>query len=378
MQPSSKNTLYSGLIVILALSKKYWYLSIVLVLIFLIFVFIFILPFILPKSVRSGEISGVIFNNQIWKGDINIVGDTIALPGTTIQIEPGSRILIAKNGDRFNFFVLPWFTKYGINTGIEDRGVDKGEPFWDENAKIQLRLDNVKINGTIDKPVVISSNSHPGSRYDINLISFNRGEISFADLSNYRQLEIGKEVKVKNSKLSHTGDCALCLQTGTQIITGNEFKDGLKHFIKVNEGESKIEDNRFLTSDGDGVMFFGGSDSRIILRNNFFDMPNRTAVKIDSVEQGGVISGNFFNGGNIELPCHSRVSLIDNFIKVQLVFKDIYNNCQGEYLIGSNYWEILDAQAIINARIVGHTEKYHVKIPNFLKSAPVTTSAENK
>lgn len=377
MNPSDSNKapFLNALKIVFKLTRKYWYISIILILVAVTGLIVLVLPFVLPKSIKSGDVSGIIFNNQVWTGDIRVVGDTIALPGTTIEVKPGTRIFISKNGDKSNFFILPWFTKFGINTGIHDRGVDKGEPFWDEREKVQLRLDNIHAIGTKDAPITISSNSHPGSRYDINLITFNRGEIEYTELSNYRQLEIGEHFRITNSKFSHTGDCAICLQFGTQTIKENEFREGLKYYIKVSQGAPKIDGNKFLTSDGDGVIFFGNKDSNIILRNNFFDMPSKVAVKISAVDEGGVISGNFFNGGNIELPCNNRADIVGNSIKVQIIFKDTYNNCLGEYLFGSNYWEILDSEAIINARIVGNTERYRVRIPDFLKTAPATSSA---
>lgn len=352
------------------LAKRYWYLEVIWILVLTPLFIMFVLPLLLPVShLKDAKISGFIFNDQVWEGKIEIVGDVIALPNTEIVIKSGTEIKIKKSGDTNNFYIHPRMVKSGINTGERDKDVDHGEPFWDEKEKIQVRFNKLIAEGTEDFPITFRSDDNPGSRYDINLISFKKGVLRFTRLSNYRRMEVGSNVIIEKNDFSTTGECAICLERGEQKIKGNTFKNGYNFYILANESSALIENNIFLPGEGQGIHFSGNDSSVIQVKKNFFDIQGRDALVIRSFDEGGFISENLFNSGNIVLPCFSKVEIFNNIIKTQVIFKDS-GNCKGVYTIGSNYWEILNAQDIIKARIVNTHPNFEVITPFFLKNPP--------
>lgn len=352
------------------LIKRYWYLIFIWIIILSSLFVVYVLPLILPvTSVKNTKISGLIFNNQVWEGRVEIVGDIIALPNTEITIRPGTEVIIRKSGDVNNFYIHPRLLKSGINTGERDKDVAHGEPFWDESEKIQVRLSKLTAVGTEDSFISIHSDDIEGSRYDINLISIPKGTIRYVRFANYRRLELGPKVIIERNDFSTTGECAICLDKGEQIIKGNTFKNGYNFYILIGQSSPLIEDNIFLPGEGQGLLFSGDGSSTVQVKRNFFDIQGKNAVVVSSQQQGGYISDNLFNAGNIVLPCLSKVDIFNNIIKTQVMFKGS-GICQGIYTFGSNYWEILSSEQIIKARIIGAQPNYRIKIPSFLKELP--------
>ena len=181
----------------------HWFIPIISAFVFLVVWIVFVafdLPRVLPTaSVSGGEVYGIIFRNQVWQGNIIISGDLITLPGVLVTILPGTNITVLKSGDKFNLDFSLQHTKDGVNTELVNHGVENGEPFLNEREKIHIRIHNIYVQGNIGKPVRINSADPMGSPYDINEIEFDNGEMNFLELSNYRKLEIGPNVIVKNS-----------------------------------------------------------------------------------------------------------------------------------------------------------------------------------
>jgi hypothetical protein len=353
--------------------KKQWYFKYWLgayLIILVILTVIFLLPNLLPpKIVKNGEINGLILRHQIWEGEIKIVGDTFSFPITHVTVTPGTKITIFKDNDRFNFAILPWYLKKGVNTKEKERDIETGEPFWDEAEKIQLRLTHLNAVGSEKNPIIITSDSSPGSRYDVNLIKISKGKLEFVNFSNYRRLEIGSRVLVSNSIFKNTGDCAICIRNGDPQVDKNTFSDSQKYFIDVSEGSPEIRDNKFLSSASDGIVFNGSRYSSILVHQNYFDMADRTSIRVLQMEEGGDIFKNYFNTGKIELPCSSKVKIEQNIINTQLIFKSL-NICPQEYMLGENFWGISDIEQVLKARIVGLDNKTKVKILKVLDEEP--------
>ena len=353
------------------MKQLHWFFKIILATLFIFLFWILIsvvLPGILPIKKVSGEVRGLIFQDQLWNGEIFITGDLVTLPNVNVGLESGTRVYISKKSDKNNFDILPWHLSNGVNTGPEYRGILAGEPFWDEKEKVFVYFSHLKTLGNGD-PVMITSLGENKSPYDINLIKIEDGELSGVHFSNYRRLEIGPNVKIADSTFDNTGECAVCVSSGSPLIKGNTFKNGKRDFINISDATPLIIENEFLESRGDGLLIQSGSDNFIRIFDNLFQMPSKKSIKINSVNQKGDISGNFFLLGDIELPCNNRVRLINNQIRASLIFKNI-GGCTGEYTVFENYWEIMDAQNILNARISGASDQFKVKIPRILKSPP--------
>lgn len=329
----------------------------------------FILPKILPTRIVLGEIRGLIFQNQIWKDEIFITGDLITFPGVKIIILPGAKIFISNSGDKNNIDFLPWHLKNGINTGPDERGVLNGEPFWDEKEKVKILISNLEAFGEKDAPIILTSLGGKGSPYDINLIKIQNGWISKVHFSNYRRLEIGPNVLVSDSFFSESGECSICISSGNPLVKRNTFKNNKRNFLNVENSSPLITENTFLESEGDGILFQLSQINQIRVFNNTFQMPSKKAIKIDSINQEGSISGNNFILGDIRLPCSSKVRMVNNLIRGKVLFFSS-GGCSGEYILLENYWEIMDIGSILNARVSGTTDHFSVKIPRILKSPP--------
>lgn len=354
------------------MKNVHWFFKVcflILLLLFFWFTISFILPKILPTKIISGEVRGLIFQNQIWKGEVIITGDLVTMPEVKLNIEPGSRIIISKGGDKNNLDIIPWHLQHGINTGPEYRGIKTSEPFWDEKEKIFIYVSNLEALGQNDKPIIITSKGLEGSPYDINLIRIQKGEVSKVIFSNYRRLEIGPEVRVLDSKFENSGECAICVNSGSPLIKGNAFKIGKRDYINIQEASPLILGNHFFESSGDGVFIQSSEANPVRIFNNIFEMPNKKSIRINTINQTGEILGNNFKLGDMQFPCQTGVKLVGNSISVKVMFVNI-GGCSGEYIFGENYWEIDNTQNIINARISGISEYFKVRIPRILKLPP--------
>lgn len=331
----------------------------------------FILLRVLPiQRVSDTNISGIIIRNQVWEGTIRIIGDTVFLPGTRLEIKPGTKVLIIKEGDRFNLDFNPRHVLRGINTGPDDHGIIRGEPYWNEQEKVQVRFWSVYAMGTAAQPIEISSeDGSAGSPYDINLLTISRGSLSGVRLSNYRRLEIGPNVAIYDSQFTNTGNCAVCISYGEPLIFGNVFRNSRRFYISVGLASPKIEGNSFLQSEGGGLLFSGDKYSNLRVKNNLFNIPQKTAIEVAPEDEGGEISKNFFSAGTIQLPCNSKVFVVDNWIRGNVVFNN--PSCTGTYIFGSNYWETDDIGNVLQTRISGSTDKFKIEMPVILKQLPM-------
>lgn len=353
--------------------KMHWFLKLftIFFVLGLFFTICIILNNILPTEViKDKEIRGLIFENQIWQGDVWIAGDLIALPTTTITITPGTRVFIARQNDKNNFDFLPWHLKNGVNVGLADHGVLRGEPFWDEGQKVQVRLWNVIAKGNSQNPIVISSDSPFGSPFDINLIRIQLGNFENVSVSNYRRLEIGPDVLIKNSSFKNTGECAICISRGMPSIEGNSFEQSQRFYINVNLASPFINENKFLSSDGDGIFYAGINQSEIKIKKNIFNMPNKKAIVVNVGNIGGSIEQNLFNTGDLEIPCNGKINFISNNIKSRIIFKSS-ESCKGEYPIGANFWDTTDINLVRATKFIGLTKDFKVNVPFILEKSPL-------
>lgn len=354
------------------IKRLHWFFKVWILFFVLFFVYFFltvVIPKFLPTKIISGEIRGLIFQNQIWRGTVFVTGDLITMPNVFITILPGTKVYIKKSGDKNNLDLIPWHLSHGINTGADYKGIKTGEPFWDEKEKTLLRLSNVIASGTKGQPITITSFDGEGSPYDINLIRVENGELTGVIISNYRRFEIGSDVKVMVSSFENTGECSICISSGSPLIKGNIFKKGKRDFVNVSDGTPLIYGNTFLESEGDGILIQTSHLESVRIFNNLFQVPSRKAIKLLSAGQTGDISGNLFMLGDIELDCNNRIKLFNNLIKVNVVFRN-NGGCSGEYTLLENYWEIEDVNNVLNARISGISDEFRVKIPKILKNSP--------
>lgn len=334
-------------------------------------VFYYGLPKLLPvQSIKNAEVYGLIFSDQIWEGEVKVVGDIYSLTNNTVTILPGTRIRVVIKNDKSNLNFFPWHRKSGINTGEYYRGVKNNEPFWDETQKIQINLNNLIVKGTFAKPAIISSDWENPSPYDVNIIKIKKGNIYQAIFSDYRRFEIGDDVIVSDSIFRNTGECSLCLTRGRPQIVNNVFEKSLRESIWIEKASPRISNNLFQNLSGDGIRIDAKRLSIPIITNNNFEMPQKVAIDFISGGQlqEGLISRNIFAGNSlIKIACDTRVKIRDNVILGQVSFS---SGCVGGFVFGPNYWGTPDTASIKKEKILNKFDAFSIDIPNVLMIAP--------
>lgn len=362
---------------------RHWFIRLLFFCIFLTFIYFFTFYFI-PRTLPEAEFSnisrhGFIFRNEKWSGTITIDGDIWAFPGSKVTVIPGTKILINR-ADNFNLHYLPWEMKSGLNTGKEYFGVKNGELFRDERQKIRLDFGKLYALGSFEHPIEITSTgSSDFSPYDFNGIFMNEGILSFVKLSNYRKLVIGDKVTIRDSELTNSGECAVCIEYNNPTIANNIFSKNVRNYIWILGGSPKISDNLFLSSKGEGIVLDPKKFASPTIYHNSFEMPDQTALNILSgnEEEGGVIALNDFAGGSIILlPCDSKLKFIQNQIRGRIEFAD-FGNCSGSLTIGPNYWLSTDRNAIIREKFINKESKFQIILSSVLPSTPSTTGRRN-
>ncbi|KKS12267.1 MAG: hypothetical protein UU67_C0055G0002 [Candidatus Daviesbacteria bacterium GW2011_GWB1_41_5] len=338
-----------------------------------IFVAYFV-PQILPEAkVSNRQKSGIIFRNESWSGEITITGDIWAMPGTRVNIIPGTKISVRRLGDIFNLDWLPWHLKQGMNTEEEWMGVKNGEFFWDEQNKISLYFAKVYALGMKEQPIIIEAeNATEETKVEFNVISIKEGIVSFGKLSNYRKMSLGNKVTVRDSRLSNTGECSLCADRTSPTIYNNIFESAVRAYITVDGGSPKISNNLFTVSKGKGVIVDPERFGAPLIYYNNFEMPGSVALEFTGggEEIGGTVILNSFSGGSIiEIPCDSKVQIAQNSIVGVLRFAHS-GNCVGSLILGANFWQTTDKEAIFREKIVDKEKRFEVLIPAILSTPP--------
>jgi len=323
-----------------------------------------------PQRIESKEVYGLIFANQIWGGEIKIVGDIYAPTNSTVTILPGTKVLVAIRGDKSNMDFNPWHQKSGVNTGEFSRGVRKGEPFWDAKEKIQIHLNKLVILGEPSNQVEITSDSLDASPYDFNTLSIRQGNITNAVFSNYRRFEAGSDVVIKSSAFRNTGECSLCFNRGNPVVENNTFEDSLRESIWIERASPKIKNNLFINLAGDGIKIDSKRLSMPEITNNVFEMPQKIALNFISGGQkkDALIERNVFSGNSkILVACDTKLKIRDNVILGLIEFS---NGCNSAFTFGPNFWGTPEPAVVMKEKILNKYDKFDIQIPNVLLSPP--------
>ena len=361
------------------LPKIHWFLHFCLIVFCFVLVWI-IIAYIIPKILPTADISntsrfGFVFRNERWSGEIKIIGDIWALPGTTVTIAPGSRILVADQKDRSNMHFSPTDLRSGLNKGEESFGVRNGELFYDEGQKISISFAKLYAMSTKEQPIIIKSDvKYSPSPYDFNLFSINSGILSNVKMSNYRKFQIGDNVTIRDSEFRDVAECSLCMEYSSPTIFNNIFENSLREYIWLKGGSPKISDNLFMTSKGKGIIVDPQRIGTPSIYYNDFEMPESVAIEFlgGAEVNGGAISFNNFSGGSIiQIPCDSKVKLVQNLIRGVVKFSRS-GNCVGDFTIGPNYWQTTDKKTILEGKIVGQEKGFNILLSAILKDTPQT------
>ncbi len=226
--------------------------------VFLLLIIIFFIYCSVPKQMQNKEISGFIIKNQIWSGEILVVGDIIVLPWTTLSIMPRTNVTITANKDIKNLVnggACDGIKKYDLQIGIkrEDNtncGVNLNEPYRDEKHHISILVfGTLNAVGTEEERIVFKSNSKNPTIYDWNTLLISKGILSYANLESYRALPIiddfpiGGDVEISNNNLRYIGECGICVNSNKAKIYSNNISYAGHELIDMHESSPVIQYN---------------------------------------------------------------------------------------------------------------------------------------
>lgn len=354
--------------------RLHWFIKFLIgcVILLLLFFCSLMLPKLLPvQPVSNSSVYGLVFNDQVWEGTVRVLGDTYFLPTATVEIKPGTTVLVSTIGDKSNLDMFPWHKNSGVNTGEKEYGVEKGEPFWDENQKIQIHFGKVNAVGTKELPIIFRSDALNTSPYDFNVLSARSGIFANVHFSNYRRFELLGSATVRDSQFEEIGECAVCIVNSTPSIINNVFGSTLRESIWVFKASPRITDNFFNNLVGDGIRVDPKKIGEPVISFNTFEVPGQVAIHIlGGRENGsGVVSFNKFSGNSrIIIVCDSRIRFNQNEIYSLVEFDGA--GCGGNYIFGPNIWTSNDINTILSEQITNEGEKFKVLIPSIMDSPP--------
>jgi hypothetical protein len=145
-------------------------------------------PAFTPSPLVNQTTHGHILQDEVWRGEIHIIGDIFVDEGVTLTIEPGTVVRIAANQDVENLFDWPFDMKIGIQNEVNNiNGVHLNEPYRDAGHHISIRIaGTLQAVGTPEQMITITSDSPNPGIYDWNHFEFAHGILSYGVVEYYR------------------------------------------------------------------------------------------------------------------------------------------------------------------------------------------------
>jgi parallel beta-helix repeat protein len=199
--------------------------------------------------------------DEIWRGEIRIVGDIIVEEGATLTIEPGTVVRVAANQDVANLFDWPYDMQQGVKKEHnEEYGVHFGEPYRDEGHHISIQiLGTLHAVGTPEQMITITSGSPTPGIYDWNRLEFAHGRLCYVNASYYRILTAMDGTEVCHNVLSHVGECGVQAGEWRPLIEANTISYAGHELIDMHDGSPIIRNNHLGPNlDHAGIIIDGG------------------------------------------------------------------------------------------------------------------------
>ncbi len=203
-----------------------------------------------PVEVSNTTRAGKIERDEIWSGEIHVIGDIIVEEGVTLIIEPGTRVLIAANQDLENLFDSSFDMQQGIRQEHPDedpyyRGVHFGEPFRDEGNHISILVHGtLHAVGTPEQMITITSDSPTPGIYDWNFFNFDKGILSYCIMEYYRCFNPGNDTVVSHNILRYVGECTVCFFSGqSTLVEYNSISYAGHELIGMKDSSPTIRNN---------------------------------------------------------------------------------------------------------------------------------------
>lgn len=245
-----------------------------------------------PNKISDAERYGYIISDEIWSGEIRVTGDIIVPKGVTLTIKPGTTVLVDANSDKENLMTLSFWKKDGLYLGEgRDQYIHQGEPYRNEPNHITIWVaGTLYAVATDDEKIVIKSNSQNPGRYDWNTLHIENGIISYAEIRDYRAMDLGTGSKLTNSELHNVGECPICISDSENILIDSNW---------VHDSGHEIVDNT--------------RSSPTIINNHFGPSPQFLNLGGHTAGWGGLIVGSGFPTikGNVIEGFNDAVSFFD-------------------------------------------------------------------
>lgn len=250
-------------------------------------------PTLTPTLVVNQTTHGYIGKDEIWRGEIHIVGDILVEEGVTLTIEPGTVVRVAANQDLNNLRDWPFDMAQGIQNEVENiNGVHYGEPYRDEGNHISIIImGTLHAVGTPDQLITITSDSPTPGIYDWNHFEFHHGILSYSVVEYYRNIDPGDGTEVSNNILQHIGECGVCANS-TVVVEHNTISDAGHELVDMHDSSPTIRNNHLGPNPGRaGIVIDGGSPQ--ILNNVIEDCAG--GIVFISPPDNPNIEGNVFS-----------------------------------------------------------------------------------
>ena len=246
----------------------------------------------IPTTVINQTTHGQIVRDEIWRGEIHILGDIIVYQGITLTIEPGTIVYIAANQDAENLFDEPFNMRIGIkNEANTMNGVHMGEPYRDEGHHISIRIEGtLRAVGTPEQLITITSDSPTPGIYDWNYLEFAHGILSYSVVEYYRVIGPYNGTEVSHNILQQIGECGVCANSSV-VVEYNTISYAGHELIDMHQSSPTIRNN-YLGPNPEhaGIIIDGGSPQ--ILNNTI--MGCGVGIHFISPREYPQIEGNTF------------------------------------------------------------------------------------
>ncbi len=316
---------------------------------------------------------GTIKKDEVWSGEVHVIGDIEVLPEVTLTILPGTKIYVSAHKDRNN---LKNDNPEDFRTGKSDYGWDEekmemhfGEPYKDELNHVSLLIQGTLIaKGTEDEKILITSDAKKPSIYDWNYFNVNHGELSYVNLEYCRVFGLQREVEVTNCTIKNIGEC-IAINGNEVRFMHNKVSDCGFELISINHSNPIIKYNRlgpnrkkYDYQQSASIFVHGG---RPVIENNIFyesSDPGITFCNTDKEFKGSFTKNTIKEGCNIFLQCEEDKNLefylkipennIYSAIHIREGFKKV------ELDLSNCFWGTSDLN-LIKSRIYGQNTRIH-------------------